>query len=576
MDVEGTTGTVSEDLPAAPGRPHWSEPVAVPGIRHGRRRRRPSGKPPPLPRQLGISGKLWIGGLLLVAVFIVLVLVLPIGSSIERGESRFLVWLSRFRTGWLTHVMRWLAGIGAEWPNRVVRWGVIVTLIVVKRWRHLFVFVGTMLVVTYLVSELQLFVPRGRPLGVRIIGSWSGFAFPSLPVMAAAITALGVLYTIVPPGRWRRIGKWAVGVLVLLLVIARLYLAVDHPLDAAVGLILGVTLSLVAYRLFVPNSVFPVAYRKGRSAHLDLEGPRGQAIRQAAADQLGLSVLDVKPFGLRGSGGSTPMRIAVAGDPDRYLFAKLYAKVHLRADRWYKLGRTILYGSLEDEKAYNSVRRLVQYEDYVLRVMHDSGIACARSYGFVEITPGSEYLLVTDFIEGAVEITDAEVDQGVIDDALRTVRRMWDAGLAHRDVKPANIMVRDGRIVLIDLAFGELRPSPWRQAVDLANMMIVLGLRADPDLVYARALEIFTLGEIAEAFAATRSVTVPSQSRAMLRQQRKAGRDALRRYRELAPVRRPIAIQRWSFQRILLTVGALFGALLLYSLILANLNSGTL
>jgi tRNA A-37 threonylcarbamoyl transferase component Bud32 len=294
------------------------------------------------------------------------------------------------------------------------------------------------------------------------------------------------------------------------------------------------------------------------------------------ADQLGLTVLDVKPFGLRGSGGSTPMRMVVEGDPDRQLFAKLYAKVHLRADRWYKLGRTILYGSLEDEKAYNSVRRLVQYEDYVLRVMHDSGIACAQSYGFVEITPGSEYLLVTEFIDGAVEITDAGVDEGVIDDALRTIRRMWDAGLAHRDVKPANIMVRDGQVVLIDLAFGELRPSPWRQAVDLANMMIVLGLRADPDLVYARALEVFTLEEIAEAFAATRGVTVPSQSRSLLRRQRKEGRDVLRRFRELAPARRPIAIQRWSLQRIALTIAAVFGALVLYSLLLANLSSGTL
>jgi tRNA A-37 threonylcarbamoyl transferase component Bud32/membrane-associated phospholipid phosphatase len=577
VDAEGSAGTVSErDLPPAPGRPHWSEPVAVAGLRLGRRRRRPSGKPPPLPREIGVSGKLWIGGLLVIAVFLILVIVLPIGSTLERGEDRFLAWLSGIRTGWLTDVMRWLAGIGAEWPNRVVRWAVILTLVVVKRWRHLFVFVGTMLVLTYLVSVLQQFVPRARPLGVQIVGSWSGFAFPSLPVLAAAITGMGVLYTILEPGRPRRIGKWVVGVLLILLVAARLYLGVDHPIDDATGLILGVALSLIAYRLFLPNSVFPVAYRTGRSAHLDLEGPRGAAIRQAAADQLGLTVLEVKPFGLRGSGGSTPMRMVVAGDPDRHLFAKLYAKVHLRADRWYKLGRTILYGSLEDEKAYNSVRRLVQYEDYVLRVMHDSGIACAQSYGFVEITPGSEYLLVTEFIEGAVEITDAEVDQDVIDDALRTIRRMWDAGLAHRDVKPANIMVRDGRIVLIDLAFGELRPSPWRQAVDLANMMIVLGLRADPDLVYGRALETFTLEEIAEAFAATRSVTVPSQSRSMLRRQRKEGRDVLRRYRELAPARRPIAIQRWSLQRIALTLGAAVGALLLYSLIVANLSSGTL
>ena len=42
----------------------------------------------------------------------------------------------------------------------------------------------------------------------------------------------------------------------------------------------------------------------------------------------------------------------------RYLFGKLYAMSHVRADRWYKLGRTILYGRLEDESSFQSVRRL--------------------------------------------------------------------------------------------------------------------------------------------------------------------------------------------------------------------------
>jgi hypothetical protein len=69
----------------------------------------------------------------------------------------------------------------------------------------------------------------------------------------------------------------------------------------------------------------------------------------------------IKPFNLAGSGGSTPLRITVKGDPQTYLFAKLYLATHLRSDRWYKLCRTVLYGQLEDEKAFNTVRRLVQY-----------------------------------------------------------------------------------------------------------------------------------------------------------------------------------------------------------------------
>ena len=59
----------------------------------------------------------------------------------------------------------------------------------------------------------------------------------------------------------------------------------------------------------------------------------------------------------------------VDGAPPRYLFGKLYARTHLRSDRWYKLGRELLYGRLEDEKPFNTVRRLVQQEDYALRAV---------------------------------------------------------------------------------------------------------------------------------------------------------------------------------------------------------------
>ena len=296
----------------------------------------------------------------------------------------------------------------------------------------------------------------------------------------------------------------------------------DAPTDVLVAAAIGVTLPLVAFRLFAPNEVFPVAYRRGRAAHLDVGGPRGAAIRQGLEDQLGLVVTEVKPFGLAGSAGSTPLRITVKGDPPSYLFGKLYAKSHLRADRWYKLGRELLYGRLEDEKPFNTVRRLVQQEDYALRVCRDAGLPSPAPYGFVELTPEREYLLVTEFFDGAVELGEAEVDEQIIDDGLAIVRRLWDAGLAHRDIKPANLLVRDGRMQLIDVAFIEARPTPWRQAVDLANMMLCLALRSSPEQVYQRAQLQFNTEEITEGFAAARGLALPSQLRRMLRER---GRD---------------------------------------------------
>jgi tRNA A-37 threonylcarbamoyl transferase component Bud32 len=233
------------------------------------------------------------------------------------------------------------------------------------------------------------------------------------------------------------------------------------------------------------------------------------------------------------------------------VFAKLYAANHLRADRWYKLGRTLLYGRLEDEKPFNTVRRLVQYEDYVLRLLSDSGLPVPRPHGIVELTPEREYLLVMEFFEQATEIGQAEIDDDIIDQGLLVVRRMWEIGLAHRDIKPANLLVRDGQLLVIDSAFAQVRPSPWRQAVDLANMMLVLALRTDAPRVYAQARRQFSDEEIVEAFAATRGLTMPSQLRRILRAQ---SHDVHAEFLALLPYRQPpVRIQRWSLRRVTLT-----------------------
>ena len=452
-----------------------------------------------------------------------------------------------------------------------VWWGSLLVMLIWRRWRHLFVWIGTMWLVSNLTDVANQVIQRPRPLTVEIVGSWQGFAMPSRPVAVLAATAVNVLYALVPAGRARDRGKLIAAGLVGLVCAGRLYLAIDHPTDILVGVAIGVAVPLAGWRLLVPNDVFPVTYRRRRAAHLDVTGHRGEAILRALHDQLGVVVTAVKPFGLEGSGGSTPLRMTVKSEPETYLFGKLYAITHLRSDRWYKLGRTLLYGRLEDEKPFNTVRRLVQYEDYVLRLMHSADLPVPEPYGFVEITPEREYLLVTEFFAGAKEVGDVEVDEALIDQGLQIVRQLWEAGLAHRDIKPANLLVRDGRLLLIDSAFAEIRPSPWRQAVDLGNMMLVLALRSDVRTVYDRARLRFSDSEIAEAFAATRGLTMPSQLRRMIREH---GRDLHAEFTKLLPQRLPpIRIQRWTVRRVGLLVGVVVLAALASQLVVALLRS---
>jgi membrane-associated phospholipid phosphatase len=543
------------------------------GISTSRRRRRPSGEPPALPRQLQSTGRYWLWAAGLVLLFLLVVAVTNTGVWIDRGDAAILRGLATIRAGWLTSVMRDIHALSSTWTILVLRWGTLVILLVFKRFRHFFVFLASILLVGWLTTELSLLFTRARPVGLEILGHWQGSSMPSRPVATFAATLIGICYSLVVHGKPRTIAKWTSGILIGSLVLSRLYLAVDHPSDVLFGSILGIAIPLVLFRYYCPNEAFPVTYHRGRAAHLDIGGERGAAIHKALNDQIGIDVESMEPVGLAGSGGSTPLRLCVEGEPKTYLFAKLYAQTHLRADRWYKLGRTLLYGRLEDEGSFSTVRRLVQYEDYMLRVMRDGGLHVPEPYGFVEITPEREYLLVTGFVEGGVELLETDVDGPIIDDALATVRALWDAGIAHRDIKPSNLLVAKGKVHLIDVAFGEVRPSPWRQAVDLANMMLVLALRSDADLVYTRALNYFTPDEIAEAFAATRGVTMPSQSRNMLRKDR---RDLVARFRELAPHRHPISIQRWSWRRVGATTGVLLASLMALVTVLTNLQGAGL
>jgi membrane-associated phospholipid phosphatase/tRNA A-37 threonylcarbamoyl transferase component Bud32 len=551
-------------VPAESSLPGLAEPAGGTPVQRARLRRRPTGAPPPLPHPITITTTAWL--LLVIVIVTGAFLISEDTPWLRVGDgtsTRFLRLLAEVRTPWLTDIARGINAAGSGWGVTVVGLSVVALAMVFRRWRHLLVFLCCLFVLEIVGQWIYSGLSRPRPYGIRIIGSWGGYSAPSPPVAVLTLFLMGAVYCLVVPGRPRTWAKIAVTVVVAAFGLARLYLAIDHPDDVLFGVALGVAIPVAAFRFFTPNEVFPVVYRRGRAAHVDVTGRRGEAIREAVRDQLGLTVLEIRPVGLASSAGSTPLRLRLEGGEEEYLFAKLYTKGHVRADQAYKLWRTIRYGSLEDERAFQTVRRLAEYEDYTLRLLRDAGIRTAQPHGIVEITPEREYLVVTEFFKDAIEIGDAIIDDDVIDQGLVLIRKLWDAGIAHRDIKPGNLMVRDGELLLIDVAFVQVRPSPWRQAVDLGNMMLVLAVRTDPRRVYAHALRYFTEEELAEAFAATRGAASPTQLRAFMRRD---PRDPLSTFRGLAPARKPIALQRWSAWRVILaaTVLAAIAVIVIY------------
>ncbi len=362
--------TEAVNAPVTPGLP------PIPAARRMARRRRPTGAPPPLPHPVSVTTTAW---LILAAVALAGAFLASEHTPWLRIDDRASTWVLRLlagiRTPWLTDVANGINGAGSGWGATALGLSVVSLTMAFRRWRHLLVFLGSVLLLEQAGTSIYFGLSRPRPYGVPIIGSWGGYSGVSPPVAVLTIFLMGAVYCLAVPGRSRTYTKAAVVAVIAVFCLARLYLGVDHPSDALLAVAFAVAIAVTAFRFFTPNEAFPVVYRRGRTAHVDVTGRRGQAIRQGVRDQLGLTVTEIKPVGLESSAGSTPLRLRVEGSPEEFVFAKLYTKGHVRADRWYKLWRTILYGSLEDEHPFQTVRRLVEYEDYALRLLQDIGVA---------------------------------------------------------------------------------------------------------------------------------------------------------------------------------------------------------
>src|SRR5919106_3969496 len=288
-------GRGAMDLPAGQSTPTSAPPLHPTlreAVRSPRRRRGgpPGGGAPPLPYRLQTSGIGW-----LVAAVVLVGLTLAVFARGLRGPAVAVTVVDDVVVGWLAGLvgpglvgpLRGVARIGSWWVLYTAYFGLLLALLVLRRWRHLLVWLVAFQLGAILTTVLAAIARRPRPFGVDLETSWGGWALPSVPVTFLTAVLMGVLYTLVPEGRWRNTGKWVAAALITVVATARVALGIDAPSDVLVGVGIAVTLPLLLFRRFTPSEVFPISYRRGRSAHLDIGGARGTAIPRALEDPLG-------------------------------------------------------------------------------------------------------------------------------------------------------------------------------------------------------------------------------------------------------------------------------------------------
>ena len=135
---------------ASPSRSTAVEAVAARpgGTARSGRRRRPTGAAPPLPRNLGWTTISWA---VLLAVVVASVVVATrwdaAGRAVGSIDAAILRAVAEIRTPTLTSAARAVDSVSSGWWLFVVAIALLVVLIAMRRWQHLFAFLGSVLVV---------------------------------------------------------------------------------------------------------------------------------------------------------------------------------------------------------------------------------------------------------------------------------------------------------------------------------------------------------------------------------------------------------------------------------------------
>jgi membrane-associated phospholipid phosphatase len=131
---------------------------------------------------------------------------------------------------------------GSVWINWPLRIAAAVVLLRRQHWVQFTAFALAVITSEVLLGALKEVYERPRPPGSLIVTS--GYSFPSGHAVAAAVTAVGLVVVLLPPGRAR--WRWEVNAVIIafLMALSRVYLRAHWLSDVVAGALLGAGLAL--------------------------------------------------------------------------------------------------------------------------------------------------------------------------------------------------------------------------------------------------------------------------------------------------------------------------------------------
>lgn len=328
-----------------------------------------------------------------------------------------------------------------------------------------------------------------RPVPLTLVASFRTFHFPAQHVaLAAAMATIATPYLRRP---LRRLG-WPV---VALVALADVYLGHHLPLDVVTGAFLG--------------------WWSGTALHLAAGAPgrrTSPASVRLAMDAAGLAPRDVVT--VRASlWGPTCFSVTTAAGGQ--LEAEVVRRGQRRAGWWYQARRFMASLEVEDEPRLGTPTHEVEHEALVSLLAERGGVQTPSVVLAQELGHGPA-LLVRRPVQGRTldQLAGHELDDALVDRIWGQVQRLGRAGIAHHDLRTANVVVGDdGRPWILDFAFARAGASPSRLAQDVAEMLVSLASVGGTSLAVDSAVRALAPSRLQEALSYLHPLALPARIR---------------------------------------------------------------
>jgi glycosyltransferase 2 family protein len=255
------------------------------------------------------------------------------------------------------------------------------------------------------------------------------------------------------------------------------------------------------------------------AAHLAVGAPGGLPAPSVILDGLraaGIEPLSIHPVAADAR-GSVPF-VVRARDGRRW-FVKAVGREERDADLLYKLWRWAAYREVEDETPFATAKQAVEHEAYLGLLAARAG---TRTPAVLTAAPTGDghALLVQQHVAGQTldRLDAAQVGDRLLAAVWAQVARLRAAGIAHRDLRRANVLVGpDGRPWLLDFGFAEAAASPRRLAGDVAELLASLACLVGAERAVRSATQALGAEAVAQALPLLQPAALAAATRADLK-----------------------------------------------------------